>query len=397
MDFYDFIFSDQRKYRIRRHLFFWITWCLYFALTYLVPFSWVPAWNLNGPMPQIEQYGISVSILRILMNSVLMTVVHMALVYGILYYFLPRYLSKNKNRIATTSLLFVFIILIACFNYLNFIMSFAISTSMGFFTKMPGMDFIVPIWIRQILFNYPTVVGFAIAIKLLKRWYLKQKETTLLVREKINAELQLLKAQVHPHFLFNTLNNIYSFIITGSDKASEMIKKLSSLLHYILNECNHPLVPLEKELSMIQDYIALEQIRYGDRLNLNLHIQGSPGGKLICPLLLIPFVENSFKHGTSRILSYPWVRLEINIEKDFLEFKLSNNKPERNNESGLKKGIGLKNVKKRLELLYPYAHSLNITENEMSYDVLMRIALHTELEKPPKTSISTANRSYELA
>ena len=83
---------------------------------------------------------------------------------------------------------------------------------MGRFTKMPDMNFIIPIWIRQIVFNYPTIVGFAVAIKLLKRWYLKQKETEQLAREKINAELQLLKAQVHPHFLFNTLNNIYSFI-----------------------------------------------------------------------------------------------------------------------------------------------------------------------------------------
>jgi sensor histidine kinase YesM len=234
-----------------------------------VPTYWVPGWNFKGPMPQIEKYGVGVSILRILMNCVLMTIVHMGLVYGILYYFLPRYLSKSRNRITLTALLCLFIIIVACFNYLNFLLSFSISTRMGYFTTMPNMNYIIPIWIRQIVFNYPTVVGFALAIKLLKRWYLKQKETDQLVREKINAELQLLKAQVHPHFLFNTLNNIYSFILNGSDKAPEMIKKLSSLLHYILNDCNRKWVPLDKELSMIQDYIALEQIRYGDRLNLS--------------------------------------------------------------------------------------------------------------------------------
>jgi sensor histidine kinase YesM len=314
MNVYDFIFSDQRKYRFRRHLVFWITWCLYFALTYLVPTYWVPAWNLKGRMPQIEHYGILNSCLRILMNSVLMTVVHMTLVYGILYFFIPRYLSKNKMRFITTAVLILFVITIACINYLNFIMSFSISTRMGFFDKMPGMDFIVPIWIRQILFNYPAVVGFAVAIKLLKRWWLKQKETEQLTREKISAELQLLKAQVHPHFLFNTLNNIFSFILNGSSQAPEMIKKLSGLLNYILNECNQSLVPLEKELLLIQDYIELERIRYGDKLNLSLHIQGNPAGKIISPLLLIPFVENSFKHGTSRMLTHPWVKLDINIE-----------------------------------------------------------------------------------
>ncbi len=105
MNFYEFIFSDQRKYRVRRHLLFWMVWCIYFAVTFLVPTYWVPAWNLKGPMPQIEKYGVGVSILRILMNSVLMTVVHMLLVYGILYYFLPGYINNRKNRIGLTFLL----------------------------------------------------------------------------------------------------------------------------------------------------------------------------------------------------------------------------------------------------------------------------------------------------
>jgi len=397
MNYYDLIFSDQRKYRFRRHFLFWTLWCLYFAITFLVPTYWVPAWNFKGSMPQVEKYGVGVSILRILMNCVLMTIVHMALVYGILYYFLPRYLSKSKNRLGTIALLGLFVIIIACFNYLNFLLTFSISTQMGFFPKMPDINYIVPIWVRQIVFNYPTVVGFALAIKLLKRWYLKQKETEQLVREKINAELQLLKAQVHPHFLFNTLNNIYSFLLTNSGKAPEMIKKLSSLLYYILNDCNRQLVPLDKELSMIQDYIALEQIRYGDRLNLSLQIQGSAKGKMISPLLLIPFVENSFKHGTSRMLTHPWVRLDIQIEKDFLEFRLSNNKPEHNNELTGKKGIGLNNVKKRLQLLYPETHSLNIIETEMSYDVFMKITLNSQEDKSKEDSVLHIKEAYELA
>jgi LytS/YehU family sensor histidine kinase len=233
----------------------------------------------------------------------------------------------------------------------------------------------MPVWIRQIVFNYPTVIGFALAIKLLKRWYIKQKETESLIREKINAELQLLKAQVHPHFLFNTLNNIYSFILNGSERAPEMIKNLSSLLRYILNECNRTYVPLDKEILMIKDYIALEQIRYGDRLNLNLHIEGATNNKLISPLLLIPFIENSFKHGTSRMLTHPWVKLSINIEKNFLEFSLANNKPEHSIDIISKRGIGLSNVKQRLQLIYPGTHTLQITEGKMSYDVYMRISL----------------------
>jgi len=348
-------------------------------------------------MPQIEKYGVGISILRILMNSVLMTLVHMLLVYGIIYYFLPAYINSKKKRFFLTILLVLFILVVACFNYLNFLMTFYISTRMGYFTKMPDMQYIIPIWIRQIVFNYPTIVGFALAIKIMKRWYIKQKETEQLTREKINAELQLLKAQIHPHFLFNTLNNIYSFILNDSELAPEMIKKLSCLLNYILNDCNRQWVPLDKEISMLQDYITLEQIRYGDRLNLSLHIQGSAKDKMISPLLLIPFVENSFKHGTSRMLTHPWMRLSLFIGNNDLEFILVNNKPGNYNESNGKKGIGLSNVKKRLELIYPETHRLRIVESEMSFEVSLKIPLYIPSVEGKAEPSFYQKGMYELA
>ena len=239
------------------------------------------------------------------------------------------------------------------------------------------MDFILPVWGRQILFNYPTVVGFALAIKLLKNWYLKQKEAAQVAREKINAELQLLKAQVHPHFLFNTLNNIYSFIINDSPAAPEAIKKLSTLLRYIIYECNQPLVKLEKELKMIRDYIDLEKIRYGENFNMSLQIQGNATNKMICPLLLIPFLENSFKHGASQMLTHPWVNLEIVIERrsiSILIFPIAS-QPSTAEKMVATKGLGLKNVKKRLAILYPDMHSLHITEEVMSFSVSLKVPL----------------------
>lgn len=396
VNIYDFIFSDQRKYRFRRHLLFWTAWTLYFAFTYLVPTYWVPAWDLNGRMPQIEQYGVFISCLRILMNSILMTVVEMGLVYGIFYFILPRYLS-NKNRLITTALLMLLILIVACFNYLNFLLIFSISTQMGYFDKMPPMSFIIPLWARQIIFNYPAVVGFAVAIKLLKHWYLKQKETEELIREKINAELQVLKSQVHPHFLFNTINNIYSFSLNGSPKAPGLIKKLSALLNYILNECNTTEVALEKELTMLKDYIAIEQIRYGDSLSLSQQFHGDAAGKMISPLLLIPFVENSFKHGASRMLTHPWVKLNLTIEQDSLEFKISNSKPGLKNDADGKKGIGLNNAKKRLQLLYPGAHQLSISENDVSYEVYMKINFRTSAQKKKKVRITPETASYGVA
>ncbi len=397
MNWYDLVFSNHRPYRFLRHFFFWVAWCFYFLVTFLIPTYWVPGWNLKGRMPQIEQYGVLISCFRLLMNSVLMTVVHMGLVYGILYFFLPRYLSKNKNWIVTTGMLLLFLVVIACVNYLNFLMTFSISTRLGYFNTMPGMDFIVPVWGRQILFNYPTVVGFALAIKLLKNWYVKQRETEQLAREKIKSELQLLKAQVHPHFLFNTLNNIYSFILNGSPDAPLMVKKLSGLLHYIIYECNQPMVKLEKELDMIRDYITLENIRYGDNFNMSLQVQGNSADKMIYPLLLIPFIENSFKHGASQMLTHPWVHLEIGVEAHTLHFKLSNSKPDWQHEFSTAKGIGLSNVKKRLALLYPGTHSLNITEDQLSFEVSLKVKVFKANANQQEETLLTQKKVYELA
>ncbi len=149
----------------------------------------------------------------------------------------------------------------------------------------------------------------------------------MLAKEKTKAELQLLKAQVHPHFLFNTLNNIYFFTLTNSAQAPVMIKKLSGMLHYILNECDRPLVPLEKEIKMIQDYMALEKIRYAEQMQMTIEIENNYTGKMIAPLLLIPFVENSFKHGASKMITQPWVKLYIYIENNRLHFTIRNSKP----------------------------------------------------------------------
>ena len=394
MNLYDLVFSDRRSVRFRRHLLFWLGWCIYWLTTYLIPTQWVPAWNFRGPMPQIEKYGFVISCFRILMNTTLMTMMYMGLIYGIIYIFLPRYLSKNKNWKVTTVFLLFFISIIALINYLFFILVFSISTHLGYFPTMPGMEFIVPVWGRQILFNYPTIVGFALAIKLLKNWYLKQKEAAQVAREKINAELQLLKAQVHPHFLFNTLNNIYSFIINDSPAATEAIKKLSTLLRYIIYECNQPLVKLEKELKMIKGYIDLEQIRYGENFNMSLQIQGNAVNKMICPLLIIPFLENSFKHGASQMLTHPWVNLDIVIEEEYLYFNLSNSKPILTAEKTIIKGLGLSNVKKRLAILYPGTHSLNITDDVMSFSVSLKVPLFKPNENLQK--FITERQIYEL-
>ena len=396
MDWYAFVFSNNWQFRFRRHLLFWVAWCIYLAVTYLIPTNWIPGWNFSAPLSHIEHYGVVLAVLRILLAAVLLTVVHMWLVYGIIYYILPRYLSKNKNHLVTTALLLLHVCIVAFINYFNFILSMYMSTRAGYFDAMPRMEFILPVWSRQILFNYPTVIGFALTIKLLKNWYTRQKETEQLTREKFKAELQILKSQVHPHFLFNTLNNIYSLILNGSPEAPQMIKTLSGLLRYIIYDCDRPFVPLEQEIKMIRDYMSLERIRYGENFNMSVQVRGNPGNKMIGSLLLIPFVENSFKHGASQMLTHPWVNLDILMEGDTLLFKLSNSKSGLDGENINRNGIGLNNVQKRLALLYPGAYSLNISEDDMSFNISMTLKLYTVEKRAVQKVLTVEKPLYEF-
>jgi LytS/YehU family sensor histidine kinase len=229
--------------------------------------------------------------------------------------------------------------------------------------------------IIRILGNPPLICGLFLSLKILKNWHLEQARSETLAKENANAELQLLKAQVHPHFLFNTLNNIYSFSLNQSPQAGTLVKKLSGMLDYMIHECEEKFVPLEKELGLIQDYMGLEKVRYGKRLDMQVEIHGDFENKVIAPLLMIPFVENSFKHGTSQMLQHPWIKLEITTVGNQLFLKLTNSKPALVHASMQNKGIGLFNVKKRLQLLYPGKHQLDITANEDKFTVNMQILL----------------------
>jgi LytS/YehU family sensor histidine kinase len=235
-----------------------------------------------------------------------------------------------------------------------------------------------------------TIGGIAASIKLMKLWYVKEQRNLQLQKENAEAQLQLLKAQVHPHFLFNTLNNIYSHTQNTAPVASQLVMGLSDMLRFMLYECNQSQVPLLKELKMIRDYISLEQIRYDDHLDVHIDLPDNTENLAIAPLLLLPLVENCFKHGTSHMLEQPWLSLHVTLEKDRMNVKLMNGKANHvvNNNY---KGIGIMNVRKRLDLLYPGKHELTITDDEEVFIV----NLWLELEKLPLTKKESG--SYKLA
>jgi len=351
--------------------------------------------------PKIQNLGFVLLILKTLfVNSLLSVVLPQAVfVYVLIYWLLPNYFYKKREPLiiccVITCFLITYLFVSMMFKYFTPLFNYILGIS----NNLARFDFVKAMQptIRDQITTLPIVAGFALMIKLIKRWWLKQKETEQLVKEKAKAELQLLKAQVHPHFLFNTLNNIYFFTLTNSAQAPEMIKKLSGMLHYILNECNHPLVPVAKEINMIRDYMALEKIRYGEQMQMAIEMKGDYSDKMIAPLLLIPFAENSFKHGTSKMIAHPWLNLSIAIENNILHFLIGNSRPQTNELTSAKGNIGLKNVRKRLQLLYPDAHELSIVEQAETFTVQLTIKLEEVITSSSDSEESKPLTAYAMA
>ncbi len=195
---------------------------------------------------------------------------------------------------------------------------------------------------------------------------------------RLKAELNSLKAQINPHFLFNTLNNIYSYSLFKSEKTPEMILKLSGLMNYIIYECQDDQVDLNKEIDFIHNYMELEKMRVEETLEIKSQIQDSQTDFQIAPLLFVPFLENAFKHGANIQSQQPYIRLQMDVsESGHLHFECENLKDddeltELSEKTG---GIGLENVQKRLELLYPENHKLNIDRETNRFLVKLDIQL----------------------
>jgi LytS/YehU family sensor histidine kinase len=209
--------------------------------------------------------------------------------------------------------------------------------------------------------------GIALSIKLLKNWYIQKQQTLEAEKQKAVAELKLLRAQLHPHFLFNTLNNLYSHTLEQSSNAPDIVLKLSALLRFMIYESNVSRIPLEKEIELLKNYIALEQMRYGDWLDISVSVSGNIKHHQIAPLILLPFLENAFKHGTSKQIDQCWISLDITVKESLMQFKLVNSIEPINKKKKKKVGgLGLQNVERRLELLYKDKHRFEtILESEV--------------------------------
>ncbi|RIV22453.1 hypothetical protein DYU11_15670 [Fibrisoma montanum] len=377
----DFVFSNQRKDWLRRHGLFWLTWALFFTFTY----GFIPAGHLirmGNPWPKAYALGFLMSSI----DSVLFMPAHMLFTYAIIYWIMPRYLFRGLYGWSIITLIVVTITTAATSAALAEFIVDPLRLCIGAPLSRNNLISGLLAGMRGGI----TIGGFAAAIKLVKVWYQKQEAYQQIEREKLNAELQLLKSQVHPHFLFNTLNNLYALTLRKSDRSPAVVLKLSELLSYMLYDCNAPEVPVEKEITFMRNYIGLEQLRYGDRLDMSVTISGDYQNKLIAPLLLVPFLENAFKHGTSEQLEQAWMHLDLSVQGTTLKFKLINSRETTEHDATYVGGIGLLNVKKRLHLLYPDRHDLRITAEDETFMVTLTLELY-----PVRTPFQPAIRLAE--
>ena len=363
MNWHEFIFSKKPVHRVRRHVIFWLLWWIYFAATYdyyLQVGLQNIVWYMPGPV--------------ILIESLLLILIHLVTCYFFIYVLLPKYLVPKKYLLFAGGVVLSAVFLLGTGHLMH---SFVFPIFDPLYHSRISVN--NTLWWTNInsgLLSAPKVIAAAAAIKLVKRWYLKQKEKEKIEKEKLITDLQLMKAQIRPGFLFSSLDQIYYATLKNSPLAHELLLKLADLLSYLLYECDEPKVSLEKEINMMKEYMLLEKARYGEKLELEIVIKGDMKNKQIAPLLLLPFIENSFKHCISDT-EQPWINLEINVDNELLSMKLLNGVELSASDAAVHE---IKNIEKRLQLLYPGKHELKKYIEEEIYVVVLKIDLSNRSE-----------------
>ena len=335
--------------RIIQHLAFWVL--SFFVFLYLFK---------TGAKPEKIDY----------VYTILFQLTLLPAVYINIELLLPT-LGNRKRILFYLLSLITIIILFAWINY-NFFDNWSAKV-------FPDYFFISYFTFREIVLFFIVYIIITMLLKLSKSWFLVswlQKELLEKEKQKTVVELKALKAQINPHFFFNTLNSIYSMALDKDDRLPGTVLQLSDLMRYFLYVSRDNFILLEKDLTVVKEYIALQKLRSNPQLDIETKISGEISDQQIAPLLLITFLENAFKHGAKGSSGNTFIKLDIKVEKNKLNFTLENNKgiiDEVN--TGDHNGLGLENVKRQLELLYPGKHSLNIKDQPDRFVVVLQLSL----------------------
>lgn len=347
--------------RVSLHILFWLAFLLEDSL---LQFFWVAP--LLTWIPESRQMWMALA------AGFVVSVPKMIFSYFLMYFAIGRILTEKKNRIL--DYVWIFLVLCIC------IIIYRVSSYYYTYPFIYGANLKErPIFeIRMVLMSLLDigfVAGAATAIKL-TRIQLKGKEREKnLLKEKLETELKFLRNQTNPHFLFNTLNNIYGLARKKSDDTAEIVLKLSKLLRFMLYESANTFISIADELKMLEDYLELEKIRYNDRLTITFKKNIDDPSQKITPLLLLPLIENAFKHGISETISDSYIHMNLALVEGQLRFEIENTKE--STDYGVKKGshnIGLVNLKRQLELIYT-KYELEVMDHPDHFKVCLHINL----------------------
>ena len=341
--------------RIALHIGFWIL--------YLLLSAFITADLGNGSYKEFSWfYRLSIA----LMEKIGVVIIQALIFYWLFYSLMPR--LKRINAFYALELIFGIIISVLLYRVL---IGYVIYPWV-YGDEYKGNLFSVSLQFMSFI-NIYSFVGIAGAIKLFRSRQKQKNFEQQLIKEKLESELHFLRAQINPHFFFNTLNNIYGLARKNSIHTADVVMRLSKLMRFILYECSSEKIQLVKEIKVLEDYVELEKIRYDNRLTVNFNKKIDNLNQYIAPLLLLPFVENSFKHGASGMRFESQIDIDIVLSDGKLNFSIVNNKDADSivNQNGL----GLQNVKRQLELVYAKEYHLEIKDEANMFRVLLEINL----------------------
>lgn len=332
------------RYRVLLlHLSFWGTYCSFYLYQSQQEFGW------RNALPGV--------LIPLTINALLAY-----LNYG---YLLPRWLAQHRTR--------------------RYLLEFAAAFILGVALKVKALQYFAPTalpqaYLHSLSFVLATVGGtlfivlFIAMLRFSVNWFALEAKTKALENEQLHSELRFLKAQINPHFLFNTLNNLYYLAYTQSPKTPEVVAQLAQMMRYLLEDSNQPTVPLSQEIEFMRSYVSLEQLRLNYPAAVEFSVLGEPTGVCVAPLLLMTFLENAFKHGVHDGDPAAWVRVGLRVSPTTCEYTVANGRrPARSAVPQL--GTGLLNVRRRLALAYPNRHELQLTEAPDQFHVHLTLHL----------------------
>lgn len=303
-----------------------------------------------------------------IIKNVINIIFYGIIVYFNIYYLIPNYLTQK------TFLRYVWFLLLSA------IILTPIKAIVFYFlfSDSPEYREFVTFHQQHIFILTFLAAGVSTVAKILNDWLQHQRDRKELETQNMQSELRFLKSQINPHFLFNTLNSLYALTLKKSDKAPEIVIKLSEMMRYMLYECNERQVPLRKEVQYIRNYVDLEMLRQGQKVRIDFDVRGEISDQMIAPLIFTPFLENSFKHGVNQI-SEGFVDIVLDVQDKNVILQIENSKPLKppvKNDKRPSGGIGLVNVQRRLDLLYPDSYALKISEEPVRYKVVLTLELN---------------------